>query len=296
MPSSLLWALGANLTFSISSVVFTEFSAKHTVLWMNAFKASIATLAFFLTVFIFNLWGHPSLATVGVLSLSGFLGLLLGDLFLLSSYTQIGPGRCLMLFGFDPIFLGIMALFLFAQPFPLYKILAVFCMVACLFTLSFEKFKEHGHWHWRGLWHGLLAVFLDACGVLLTKQAFEMSPQMSPVEGNLYRGLGAVFGFAMIGIFVRPIELKKNFLKNSPRQRFKVLIGSIAGCYLCLLMYLTAVRSGHLASVSAIGITSPMFASLFECYQKRTWPSAYLLVGFSFFVLGFMILVVPSPF
>ncbi|MCK6596429.1 MAG: hypothetical protein L6Q33_14615, partial [Bacteriovoracaceae bacterium] len=81
----LFFALGATLCFSYSSTIFTEFSRSITPQWMNAFKAIVALFLFSITVVIFNLWTPPSLISFNVLILSGLLGLMIGDMYMLKA-------------------------------------------------------------------------------------------------------------------------------------------------------------------------------------------------------------------
>ncbi len=286
-----VYALGSNLFFATASIVFAEFSKKNSTLWMNSFKAVIATAAFALTVTVAQLWMIPAPASSLLLLLSGAIGLMVGDMFLLKAFTLIGPSRTLMIFGFQPIILGLSSLFLFNQGFPLYRLFAVVCMILCLFTFSLENYRKNKHWQMGGLLAGLMGVLLDACGILMTRQAFEMTPEMSPILGNWIRCMGALFGFALVHFFYRRIHFKRDLIKWPKKTQTKIILASLAGTYFSLMLYLTALKSGHLASISAIAITSPTFAALFECIKNKRWPTKYLLTGLVFFITGFLILL-----
>ena len=80
-------ALGANLCFAIASQIFTYFSRVISAIWMNCFKALIALFAFGAYLFITQSWVGADLYSGGLLFLSGFLGLAIGDVFLLKALT-----------------------------------------------------------------------------------------------------------------------------------------------------------------------------------------------------------------
>ncbi|MGE3757881.1 MAG: EamA family transporter [Pseudobdellovibrionaceae bacterium] len=290
MISPVLLALGANLSFSTASIVYAEYSKKYSPKWMNLLKALVAFSAFSVTVLAFGLWEVPSFFSFLLFMASGATGLMLGDLFLLRAYTLIGPARTLMIFGFSPIFLGVTAYFLFDQKFEWFRLIAIVFLILCLFTFSIENYKRSGNWQIRGLILGFLAVALDSAGLLMTRAAFDHSPAISSVEGNMIRALGAVAAFILAQPLLGPYDLKGNFLANPRNKRILLLAASLGGTYVSLMLYLTAVKTGHLASISAVAITAPLFAALLECFRQKKWPSAYLSFGLLFFGIGFFIL------
>lgn len=283
-------ALGATLCFATSSLVYADYSKRVSVLWMNCFKATIALIALILTVPIFTEWHAPSLLSVSGLLLSGLIGLNIGDLFLLSAFTKLGVSRTLILFGFQPLMVGIGAYFIFGQDFDPTRLLAIVFMIACLFTFSLERYRKEKRWEVAGLIYALIGVALDTCGILITRAAFTESPELAPIEGHFYRCLGAVIGFAAMSQ-LRPIGLIKNFRQWDLRSRGLLIAAALGGAYLSLLLYLSAVKIGHLASIASISITGPMFAATLESVIHRRPPSRYLLIAFMFFCLGFYTLL-----
>ncbi len=293
MPSisvlSYLFALGATLSFATASLVFTDYSKKISVLWMNCFKAFVAFIALVITIPLFVHWKVPAPAAFAALLFSGLIGLNIGDLFLLNAFTKLGPGRTLILFGFQPLLLSIAAFFLFDQPLEPKRLLAIIFLMACLFTFSLERYRQEKRWEVIGLFHALVGVLFDLCGILLTRWAFARDVELSPIEGHLFRCTGALLGFLVIGYF-RPIGLFSNFKKYPVKSRAVLILAGLGGTYLSLILYLNAIKIGHLGSIAAISITGPMFATALECVVKRQWPSRYVLVAFVFFCAGFYIL------
>lgn len=282
--------LAAAILFSLATLVFTVFSKSVSLLWMNTFKALVAGSCFALVVQTTVGWHTPTQASLLAFLGSGIIGLGFGDLLLFKAFTIIGPARTLMLFGFAPIFNGVIGYFAFGQEIGLHRFLAILCMIACLVVFAYEGFRASGRWEVKGLLLALGGVFLDASGIGLTRFGFEHSPNVSPEEGNFYRCLGA-FVVLYIVCRLRPVNLLGNFRRLSARNQLLVLSGCILGSFLSLWCFLTAVRTGHLATISAIGATGPMFAALFEAIFFKIKPSRYLFIAFAFFVLGFAILL-----
>ncbi len=303
-----LLTLGATLSFSSASLVFARFSRRVSVLWMNTTKAAIAFALLCLTlpvIWIFTgTFTAPSLLSAVFLLLSGAVGLGIGDLFLLDAFIRIGVSRTLMLYGFQPLILGVGAALFFDQTFDSHRLIAIAFLIGCLVIFSLERYRETRTWEIRGLVMAIIGVSLDTGGVLLTRYAFEDSPATRPLEGHLIRCVGALLAYAVLAAAIHLLRRAKkldtkqpvigliaNFQNFDSRSRALLLLGCFGGTYLSLCLYLTAIQIGHLASISAIAITGPMFAALLEALINKRKPSWYLVSAFVLFLGGFAVLV-----
>jgi len=239
---------------------------------------------------IFYGWHEVSVASLLSFFISGFAGLGIGDLFLVLAFTRIGAARTLMVFGFSPIFTGLQGYILFDQVVSLHKLSAIVCLLICLFIFSYEGYKKEGHWEIKGVIFALLGVSLDAIGIGITRFGFEDSVLVSPIEGNFYRAVGALCFFVIYNYF-SPIKLVSNLRALSTKEKGTILGASLAGTFLSLWMWNTAVKYGHLATISAIGVTGPFLATIFECIYYKKLPNRYMLLATVFFILGLYILL-----
>ena len=289
----LFFALGATLCFSYSSTIFTEFARKISPFWMNSFKAFIALFAFWLTIAMTNIWVTPNVHTIIALISSGCIGLMIGDIFMLHAMKDLGASRMLMIFGLQPFFLGIGGYLLFNQTFSTLNFIGVIFMLCCLYTISLESYKKSGRWQLRGMLLGFIAILLDAVGILLTRYGFDSTAGITSAQVNGIRCIGAVVGFFIINYFYYPkseqVQFKPEWNLLSKKEKLRLVLASLGGTYCSLMLYLIAVSRGQLSIVSSVSVTGPMFAGIFECVRARKYPSLYLCVAFSFFILGFLI-------
>jgi drug/metabolite transporter (DMT)-like permease len=258
---------------------------------MNYFKTTVCFLSLSLAVVFAVDWQPVPWDVVGALLLSGILGLAIGDLFLLAAYARMGAGRTLILFGFQPLTLGVSSWYLFAQPLNSYKLVAVLFFLLCLYLFSLEKFKESGHWEVVGLLAALLGVVLDNSGILLTRWSFNTAPDMGVIQANFIRACGAVLFFITMSPMLKP-RLVKSFISLKSQERLTIFIASIFGTIVSLVLYLSAVRVAHLASLSAVGVFGPLYSTSLECWLARKRPSRYLIYAMLSFIVGFAILLV----
>lgn len=286
MLEVLSFSLLANLSFSFGSFYFAIFSRQVSVIWMNAFKASVCLLALTLLLIATQHSFIASPREMLYLCGSGFVGLCIGDLFMLEGMKNIGGSRIVMMFGLTPFYTGIASYFLFQSTLPLRVIYGVIAMVLCLFLLSLEKYKSSGHWHLKGILMGVMAVFLDNMGLMLTKASFNLNPSLHTLEANFYRACGAIFGFILIHFFYRRIPIKQEFVKLNNRDRSLVFMASFFGSFLSLLFYLKSVSLGHLSVVSSMAGTGPLFTEIFESLRRKKAPHPLWWMAFACFLLA----------
>lgn len=288
--TAVYFALAANLCFSVAIVLYTQISHKTSVLWMNTVKGSVALVCFTLSVTIFLGWNPVEEVSLLCFLLSGALGLAIGDLFLLKAFTLIGPARTMVLFGFQPLLMAAFAWILFDQSFPPKKLIAVLFFIVCLFTFSLERFRTNKEWGLKGIGIAFAGMLLDAVGILLTRFAFDSAPALHAFEGNTYRCLGALIGFFLIARFLRPLRLFYFFSRLSKKQKALVLLASTLGTFLSLGFYLQAIKIGHLATITGVSITGPMFSAIAESLYFKRRPTVLFSLAFLWFLLGFYFL------
>ena len=285
MNEAYLYGLGANLTFALGSQIFTMYSRRISSVWMNFFKALVGLVCFGLSVSLFSSWNSISLTFFLLFFSSGFIGLGVGDIFLLKSFSEMGPGRTLMLFGFQPLIIGILSYFVFGQTIDSTKFWAIAFFIFCLATFSIESFKSSGSWNVRAISIAFLGMTLDGIGVVITRYSFDNNPLIGSMEGNFYRCIGAVSVFLILSI-IRPFGFLQKWKMQTTRDKLFLCVGSLLGTFICLALYLKAMQTAHLATLSGIAITGTIFSSLFESIIERKWPSRYLILAFVFFLFG----------
>jgi uncharacterized membrane protein len=291
MPPILL-ALCSNISFATASLLYTEYARRISSSWMNYYKAVIAFLGFATVTLVLNLATPLPWQSMVLLSASGILGLLIGDIFMLKAFTHLGSGRVLMLFGFQPLLLGAASFYLFDQDFPWVRLVAVLLLIGCVLSFSLESFRQKGHWDLPGLGYAVLAVTLDGVGLLLTKASFEANQDLSPFYANVFRSGVTVLGFLMISLIPWfRLSLLAPLKTLTFKERWTVSGAAFLGTFMSLGFYLMAMKHGHLATISAVAGTSPLFASLFEIVTGRKKMTPYLGAGITFFIAGMLTLI-----
>jgi drug/metabolite transporter (DMT)-like permease len=289
-----IFAILANLAFASASIIFVQFSKLYSPMWMNQLKVTVAMACFPVAFYFYESWSPLNVIGGGSLLLSGFLGLCIGDFFLFRSFSTLGATRTLMLYSFQPIIMAIYGFLILNQNLSLQQWLAILCMMSCLFVFVIERKQQLGTWNVLAFAGAFLGIIFDTVGVMLTRTAFDSSPNLGSFQANSIRAAGALAGFFLI----KPksfVFLIKDLiqLKNQTEGRKKliwVLSACFFGTFLSLSLYLRAVKTAHVATLTAITITGPIWVSLIEHIQSRSLPNRYLVTAFSLFVIGFALL------
>ena len=200
-------AIGANLTFSTASMIFSFYAKKYSPMWINQVKVCVAFVAFIIAILLGGEFSMVSSSAVILLFVSGLIGLCVGDIFLFRAYATLGAGRSLVLFSFQPLLLGIYGYFFLQQIFTFNQSLAVACMVICIYIFMLERNRLIGSWDHTSFFWAFSGICLDAFGVMLTRSAYEISPELETFQVNAIRCAGALVGFLLI----RPSSYLKVF-------------------------------------------------------------------------------------
>ena len=284
-------AIGANLTFSTASMVFSLYARRFGSMWINQVKVSVAFIAFIIATLATGEMTALSPTTISLLALSGLSGLCVGDIFLFRAYITLGSARSLVLYSFQPLMLGIYGYFFLGQIFSLNQTLAVICMMICVFIFMLERNKMTGSWDYRSFMWAFLGITLDAIGVMLTRSAYEFDPNLETFQVNVIRCAGALFGFFLISP-KSYVTAAKDLMQLRKREISLVMGAAICGCFISLALYLAALKHAHVGTLTAIAITGPVWVSILESLYHRKLPNIYLLGAFAFFLTGFYLMII----
>lgn len=284
-------AIGANLTFSTASMFFSIYSKRFNPTWMGTVKVSFAMLAFLIAMLLSGQTNSVPFSALALLFFSGLGGLCGGDIFLFKAFTTLGAGRTLVMFSFEPLMLGLYGYFFLNQVFTVNQTLAVMCMVICIYIFMLERSKLTGSWDVKSFVWAFTGITLDAVGVMMTRSAFEISPDLETFQVNVIRCAGALVGFLIVSPKIY-LQFPKDIWNFSYRDKIIIVGASIGGCFISLALYLAALKHAHVGTLTAISITGPVWVAMLESIYYKRLPNRYLVAAFIFFLIGFYLMVI----
>lgn len=214
----------------------------------------------------------------GWLTISGLIGLALGDAFLFACYRYIGPRLGLLLLSLAPVFSAGIAWLMFGETLTFRQLVGVTVTLAGIGWVVFARREATGQgerdWQ-RGVTFGVLAALCQAAGLALSKQA--MGGDFSPFAGTLIRMLAAVA--SLWGLAALQGQARKTIqaaLENPSGLKWAIF-GSFFGPVFGVSGSLLAVQHAAVGVASTIMALPPVIMlpiSHFFYNDRITWQSA----------------------
>ena len=211
------------------------------------------------------------------LSLSGVIGLSLGDTFFFQSLVSVGPRLGSLLLSLAPIFGSVIAWMFFGETLTPLQITGIVLALAGIgwVVMSHEEPPNTPHGHTkRGVFFGVLAGLGQAAGLVLSKQG--MFGEFSPFQANAIRMLAAVlftwiwtFGEGKAGATITA-------LREKPRVIGLIALGALVGPLLGVSASLLAVQHAEIGVASTLMALPPVIIlpiSYFVFKEKIGWQA-----------------------
>src|ERR1035441_441776 len=129
-------ALLTAVLWSFTSIAFSHAAEKIGSIQLNMNRLLLAVLFLLLTIIIFNISYHLASNQILNLSISGIIGLVIGDTFLFKAYRQIGARLSILLMSFAPGLSAIMGYFFLSERI---SFLGVIGMIVTLIPMTPRK-------------------------------------------------------------------------------------------------------------------------------------------------------------
>lgn len=220
---------------------------------------------------------------------SGFIGLGVGDLFLLLGFVRLGAARCLLIYTFQPLIMGFLSYLVFGQKITALQGLGILFLMATVVIMSLEKFREQGQWEVKGFVFALTGIILDNLGVIMTRTGFD-AHGLNAMPANFIRCLGALAGVTLILLFSKE-KIFSVFNKLTVKDRSAVVLASVFGTFLSLSLWLTAIRNGNLATLAAMSCLIPLASAGWDWLFFKKRPTRYFSLAVLVSAVGLAIVL-----
>jgi drug/metabolite transporter (DMT)-like permease len=211
------------------------------------------------------------------LSLSGVIGLSLGDAFLFQSMIAVGPRLASLLLSLAPIFGSVIAWVFFGETLTLLQITGITLALAGTgWVVSSHKEPAdtpHGQTR-RGVVFGILSGLGQAIGLVLSRQG--MSGDFAPFQANAIRMLAAAIFVWAWTIYDRQAGNTFTELQGKPKVIGLLALGAFIGPVLGVTGSLLAVQHAEIGVASTLMSLTPIIllpVSHFVFKEKIGWPA-----------------------
>jgi drug/metabolite transporter (DMT)-like permease len=257
-------ALFTSFCWTLSSIGFTKSIQQVGPQITNRVRVFLAMLA--LIIINLVLYGQPIPLHAGIsrwawLSISGIIGLSLGDAFLFQAYREIGPRLGLLLLSLTPVFGTTIAWIFFGQILTLLQIVGIIVTLAGISWVVMVQPEEDDDntrkATWRGVLFGTLAALGQAIGLVFSQQG--MTGDFSPFAGTLIRMIAAVVTLWIVASFQRQAGTTIITMRERPRTLGWVAFGALFGPVIGVSSSLLAVQHTGIGVASTLLALPPVF-------------------------------------
>jgi drug/metabolite transporter (DMT)-like permease len=276
-----LAALSSALLWAIASVIYQRVGERIPPLELNLLKGILALALLALTLFFA---GDPpaslELLAVGLLLLSGAVGIGLGDTAFFQALAYLGARRTLLLGILAPPLAALLALIFLDEhltPGGWAGMTVTVVGVAWVVTERLPGSEETPQYLLRGIAFGLLATLAQASGVVLSRAAF-VQTSVSPLwAATLRLAAGMVILLIWIPLAHQPLGRWRQKGHLGPLWG-RLVVAVFFGTYLAVWLQQVALRFTSTGIAQTLFSTSPLFVLPLAAWSGE-WVSARAVLG-----------------
>jgi drug/metabolite transporter (DMT)-like permease len=214
------------------------------------------------------------------LTLSGIVGLAIGDAFLFRSYQLVGPRIGLLLLSLAPVFGTAIAWLFFGETLTPVQFAGILVTLGgigwvVLTRPALQAGEEHVKLSARGVLFGILAALGQAGGLVLSKQG--MAGDFPPFAGTLIRMTAAILFLWVMAFFQKQVGGTFTAIREHPAALGWVALGALFGPVIGVSASLLAVQHAEIGVASTLMALPPIFmlpVSYFVFKERFGWQAS----------------------
>lgn len=254
-------ALSASMIWAIASVVYTGVGRTLTPLLLNLIKGLIAIVLLVVTLLLTGQFlPEVGLATLGLLLLSGALGIGLGDTAYFEALNCLGPRRSLILESLAPPIAALLALIFLDETLAAQAWIGILLTVLGVTWVVLERTSTLPDFHprpQRGVICGLCAAIAQAGGAVLSRAALA-GTDVSPLWSTFVR-LAAGILLLLVWLWIQKPRAQALKPLASWRLVSMIAVTAFVSTYLGIWLQQLSLKYAPAGIAQALGATSPIF-------------------------------------
>ena len=252
-------ALSGALLWAISSVFYSHLGLKISPLQLNLYKGIIAIALITITLIIQGTaFINISSSTIALLSLSGVIGIGLGDTAFFSALNSLGARRTLLLETSSPAIGALLAL-IFIEEQLTYSAWSgiLLTILGIAWVISERNPVNKISLSRQGIIWGILAAIAQATGAVISRFALIQS-EINPLESSLIRLVGGTV-IVLALLFLPRAQQTKARWQLSWRSLGIIAIAAFGSTYLGIWLQQTSLKFAPTGIAQTFLATSPLF-------------------------------------
>ena len=280
LVSAFLWA-GARLLSVIPARHLGTFA-------FSRWRMACVSIMLGLMTILSGGFGSLSLSHIGMMAISGFIGIFIGDTCLYACMNRIGPRRSSLLFATHAAFSAFFSIWLFKEHLSFQgwtgaTVVFAGVLVAVAFSGSQQKKLEYTHGAlWLSLLLGLMAALCQSLGTIVAKPV--MMGGADPIAASFIRMITAFSAHMGLWLFRAPFS--RSILPINLRVLGIIALNGLIAMGIGMTLFLFALRHGNVTLVAIMSSTSPVMLLPLLWFFTRQRPAAGSWAGAVLVVVG----------
>ena len=253
-------ALLTAVLWSFTSIAFSHAAEKIGSIQLNMNRLLLAALFLFLTIIVFNISYHISSGQVINLSISGIIGLVIGDSFLFKAYRQIGARLSILVMSFAPGLSAIMGYFFLSERISFLGITGMIITLMGIILVVSERNKSPETKYKMtpiGFFNGFMGAAGQAGGLVFAKLAFDQG-NINGFVATFIRIFSSVIIFLPVLLIFRKYNNPLKTYKNNIKAFGSTLGGTVFGPYLGITFSMIAITYTKVGIAATLMSTMPV--------------------------------------
>jgi drug/metabolite transporter (DMT)-like permease len=283
-------ALGAAACWAVSALFSAPPAQRLGAFAFSRWRMVFASLILWSLALAGGGWRELSLSSIGLLGLSGVVGIFIGDTALFSCMNRLGPRRSGVLYASHALFSGLLAWAWLGETvwgWPLFGCLLL--VGGVMVAIAWGKRSDEAHvWEQTrgplavGVALGLLSALCQSLGTLMLKPL--MSSGIDPVTASATRMSLALAAHGLL--FLSGWQGARAQAPLRRQDAFWIFMSAAVAMALGMTMILLALRDGQAGLVAVMSSVTPVLTLplLWLIYKRR--PALGAWVGAGMAVLG----------
>lgn len=280
-------ALGSAASWAVGSILFKRLGESLSPTAMTLAKGAVSVLLLGLVLLLVGYQAMDGHAWM-LLTLSGLLGIALGDTFFFAALRNLGAHALVVLLTLGQVFTVVLAVLWLGEQLSGPDYGGILLILAGVGLVLWERLRhEGGRSSLSGVLYGLLSVVCMSVSLIIAKEALD---QTSALQATFVRMLAGMLGMLLFGLITRQLAGDLAPLAN-PRLAGHFVISVCVVTFGGFWLSLVAIQHMDVAIASTLNSTEPLFVLPLAALVLKERITRRAVLGSLATVLGIALLV-----
>ncbi|MCC5854942.1 MAG: DMT family transporter [Idiomarina sp.] len=264
-------ALLAAFFWALATLMYSRSSHHLSSVQLNLVKGLVACPLLFLATLLLPTidWAGTTTNTLVILTLSGIIGITLGDSCYFAALRRLGPGHTILLEYLAPPLAAAIAWLVLSERLSLLQVIAAFVVIAGVVAVLTEKQLDTTYRPNRsGYLFGIAAALCQAVGLVMAFSAFQAAT-IAPIEAALVRLMGGTAALTIGLLILRPRLLLATREALRKTQIAPLFLAIVLGTFLAIWLQQVAVAYVTPGVAQTLLSTAPLFMLGLNVFRGR---------------------------